>query len=498
MKYHGFIFNDMKSAGVIPTKSAGSYSISSICRLHGYNIKVIDNIMFIIENNFEQLKDYLDDVVSGDTIFFGFSTTFMDDPEKIRPLIDYLYFNHTDVDIITGGNGRHSWGFFDLYGDKISNIFHGISDNSILKYLKDSDSAPVIIEEKLYADEELFTFPNQQPLFGKNDTVSRGELLPLMVARGCRFKCKFCAFPFLGRLPTDDYVRTEKSLYDELLSNHENFNTKYYMISDDTFNETTDKLLRFKKVKDATSPYSGLWAYIRLELLERFPEQISILRDIGTKSIFFGLESLNYESAKSIGKGLPTDKVLRTLEKVKESLGENSVLHAGLIAGLPHETPETLEKWSSMIINKETAIDSISINGLGIYRNRGGRGTGIFSEFDENAEKYGYTLTDDLGGGPHGGYRDGWVNDTWTSAECSVFAQDINKKFYENNLDISVQQSAQSGMAIMNMNILDDKYDWNYMHRKFESVEDRKSFENEIYDGAVELNKKYVSEVFLT
>ena len=135
---------------------------------------------------------------------------------------------------------------------------------------------------------------------------------------------------------------------------------------------------------------------------------------------------------------------------------------------------------------------------MGIYRNRGGRGTGIFSEFDENAEKYGYTLTDDLGGGPHGGYRDGWVNDTWTSAECSVFAQDINKKFYENNIDISVQQSAQSGMAIMNLNILDDKYDWNYMHRKFESVEDRKSFENEIYDGAVELNKKYVSEVFLT
>jgi hypothetical protein len=79
MKYHGFIFNDMKSAGAVPTKSAGSYSISSICRLHGYNIKVIDNIMFIIENNFEQLKDYLDDVVSGDTIFFGFSTTFMDD-----------------------------------------------------------------------------------------------------------------------------------------------------------------------------------------------------------------------------------------------------------------------------------------------------------------------------------------------------------------------------------------------------------------------------------
>ena len=51
---------------------------------------------------------------------------------------------------------------------------------------------------------------------------------------------------------------------------------------------------------------------------------------------------------------------------------------------------------------------------------------------------------------------------------------------------------------MMNLNILDDKYDWNYRQQKFKSVEDRKSFENESYDGAVELNKKYVSEVFLT
>lgn len=488
MKYHGVIFNDMGIAGVVPTKSAGPYAISSICRLHGYNVKVIDNVIFIIDNNFEQLKDYLDEVVSRDTLFFGFSTTFINEIEKFKPLIDYLYFNHPHVNIIVGGNGRESWNFFDFYRDKISNIFTGISDNSILTYLKDFNSVPEIVEEKLHVTEEVFTFPNQQPLFGKHDTIFKGELLSLMVARGCRFKCKFCAYPFLGRLPTDEYVRTEKSLQDELQANHENFETKYYMITDDTFNETTDKLLRLKKVKDKISPYSKLWGYVRLELLERFPEQISILRDMGTKSIFFGIESLNYESAKSIGKGLPTEKVLRTLERVKDALGDNSVIHAGLIVGLPHETPQTLDRWTNMLFNNETAIDSISINALGINRKSRGRGTSNFrSEFDVNAEKYGYTITDR-----------GWVNDTWTLLECRKLADNINKKFYENNLNISMMQASQSGMSIMNMSVLSDKYDWNYMHRKFKNIEDRTSFESEIYRGADELNKKYVSEVFTT
>jgi hypothetical protein len=487
MKYHGIIFNDMSDASSVPTKSAGPYAISSICGLHGYNIKVIDNLIFIIENNFQELKDYIDDIVCKDTAFFGFSTTFLGEIEKFKPLIDYLYFNHFNVDIIVGGNGKYSSKFHDLYGDKIDHIFIGISDNSILKYLKDSDSAPELIDEAFYTNEKLFTFPNQQPMFGRNDTIFAGETLPLMVARGCRFKCKFCAFQFLGRLPTDDYVRTEKSLYDELLCNHENFNTKYYMITDDTFNETTDKLLRFKKVKDIISPYSGLWAYVRLELLERFPEQISILRDMGIKSVFFGIESLNYESAKSIGKGLATQKVLRTLENVKEALGEDSVIHASLIVGLPHETLGTLEKWSSIVINGETSIDTISINRLGINGKRGGRGTGILSEFDENSEKYGYTITDD-----------GWVNDTWTSQECMILAEDIKKRFYEKNVDISIMQAAQSGVAIMNMNILDDKYNWSYMHQKFKSLEERNKFQTEVQTGAVGLNKKYAKEVFLT
>jgi hypothetical protein len=496
VKYHGVIFHHAADKygptyGQPPVKVAGPYAISSICGVHGYNIKVFDNIIYLIEeeNNFDLLKEWLSEHISDNTIFFGFSTTFCRNWEKFKPLIDYLYIYYPDVDIIVGGNGSNSNDMYEMYKDKISHSFSGIADNSIVKYLKESEAAPEFINETSYVskDETVFKFPHQQPMFRKMDTVLQNETLPIMVARGCRFKCKFCAYPFLGRLPTDDYVRTEKSLYDELLSNRENFNTKYYMVSDDTFNETTDKLLRFKKVKDKVSSDSIIWAHIRLELLERFPDQISILRDMGLKSCFLGIESFNLDSRKSIGKGISQEKLYRTIGKLKEALGETSNIHAGLIVGLPYDNHKTVEEWSTSVINKEMSLDSITVNGLGISKSRGTLGTGDLSEFDENAEKYGYTRTE---------Y--GWENDTWNSIECAKIARDIMIKYYKNNWELHVVQANLSGLSLMNMSSLDDKYDWDYMHQKHKSLTDRDKFVKTVRDGSMELYKKYAREVFLT
>ena len=84
MKYHGFIFNDMKSAGVIPTKSAGSYSISSICRLHGYNIKVIDNI--------EQANVWLPDFIADFNYRFAKAAQYPKDMHRpLRESVDELH-----------------------------------------------------------------------------------------------------------------------------------------------------------------------------------------------------------------------------------------------------------------------------------------------------------------------------------------------------------------------------------------------------------------------
>ena len=108
----------------------------------------------------------------------------------------------------------------------------------------------------------------------------------------------------------------------------------------------------------------NFWAYIRVELLERFPEQIELLGQMGLKACFFGLESLYDPAARAIGKGMGTEKVLATLEQSKKAWGELSSLHGSFIIGLPHETQRTADEWTEFVINGETALDTISCNAL--------------------------------------------------------------------------------------------------------------------------------------
>ena len=122
---------------------------------------------------------------------------------------------------------------------------------------------------------------------------------------------------------------------------------------DDTFNETTEKLKVVQRAIERTGIQINFWAYIRMELLNAFPEQISILRDMGQKAALFGVESLHDPSAKSIGKGLGREKIRNLLERVKESWGKDSVLHGSFIMGLPFETPQTAEEWVQILIKRE-------------------------------------------------------------------------------------------------------------------------------------------------
>ena len=63
-------------------------------------------------------------------------------------------------------------------------------------------------------------FHNIGPVFHVDDLVFQNEVLPFTVSRGCRFKCKFCRYPLLGRKVTDKYIRREESLYREFKWNY--------------------------------------------------------------------------------------------------------------------------------------------------------------------------------------------------------------------------------------------------------------------------------------
>lgn len=93
---------------------------------------------------------------------------------------------------------------------------------------------------------EVTSFCDKATIYEDEDAIVPGEALTIELTRGCRFRCKFCSYPLNGR-KTNDYFRDQNSLYLELLQNYEKHGVTRYFFSDDTYNESTEKLLYLKK-----------------------------------------------------------------------------------------------------------------------------------------------------------------------------------------------------------------------------------------------------------
>jgi hypothetical protein len=263
------------------------------------------------------------------------------------------------------------------------------------------------------------------------------------------------------------------------------------MLTDDTFNETTDKVKRVLRAVERTGISMNFWAYIRVELLHKFPEQIELLDQIGVKACFFGLESLHDPSAKSIGKGLGRDRVLRTIESVKKQWGEYSTLHGSFIIGLPYETRETADEWTTMLINGDTDLDTISCNALGLTPDSiiksGNTTKTFFSEFDLNKEKYGYKEIPD----------GGWVNKHWTKKEANLYADDVLNKFIERRPYFTWTKSSQNSMACMNLKVTNPTLEWEDIHKPISNEDEANEWQSMITDSRDIILNMYKEKVLL-
>ena len=521
-KYDAILFTGIDY--MIPFKTAGAYHISAQLRKHGYSVKVIDNFTWLLKNRKDELFKYMDDHIGSNTLFVGFSTTFMtlfkveggifrkhikfktlynkknrhlqkkskaQSVENLQEFLGLIYLKYPRVQIIVGGSGPTTNIFTEIYKDEIDCWIKGLAEDSIIKYvesLKNNEKIPRIIEDPFASN---FNFHELEPSFYPEDTVFQYEVLPIEVSRGCRFKCKFCSYPLLGRKPSDDYIRSEESLYKEFLHNYENFGTTQYQITCDTFNETTEKLERVKKAIDRSGIKINFWAYLRIELLHTYPEQISLLKEMGISSTFFGLETLNDESGKCIGKGLGRDKQIETLQKLKDAWGPDVLLHGSFIIGLPYETKETAKEWTDILIRRETALDSISINPLYLVPDkviRSGKTSRVFfSEFDLNYKKYGYTKTDVS-----------WTNDYWTQAEALIFAKNVMQDFEATGKDplANNYRASMHPVALMNSRIIDPKISWKDIITPQKSLKETNKWVHNQRKVKHDIYEKYAENVF--
>ena len=442
MKYDVVLFTGM-TGRFWNAKPLGAYRVATELRKHGYSVKVVDFISNWLSEPTEFFK-LLNLVIGPNTLFIGFSGTFFSSrniTSKIKNYSDFfgqwsiwptedarmnLYLKHIKktfphVKTVYGGISQPSQ--LNLVSKYVDFVVGGLADVTVielashlskktsLKYMIGANGGKIISHDTKALS---FNFPESKVEYQDEDHIFPGEILPLETSRGCLFKCSFCAFPLIGRKKGDpEYHKHIDAMADELKNNYKNHQINTYMIVDDTFNETTNKIEAMLKARDKSGVDIKFSAYIRADLLIRFPEQIKLLNELGMVSAFFGIESLHRPSAMAIGKSTHPDKIKDLFYKLKQDWsGDELKILGSFIIGLPEDTPETLGTWLPWIENSECPIDMLNINPLYLS------GT---SELALNPEKYGYTIINE---------KNEWRNRYWTFDDAKKYCNDLQNKYW--------------------------------------------------------------------
>lgn len=413
-------------ASPIWQRAIGAYQIADHCRKFDIECQVVD---FTDLFKISELEEIINSCINDDTLAIGISTTFFYNqntkskfisatrsfnqvmPEKFRNLILKIKEQYPHIKIVGGGANSYQIEEDDLFDV----VFHGYCEQTVAEYMLSlkgqrpkriwpkKNKTEIIDDKNSHFD--ISTLAHQ---WHEHDCILPGETLPIEISRGCIFKCTFCSYPLNGKKKFD-YLRDPELIKDELVSNYEQFGTTNYFFTDDTFNDSTIKLEALHKAITSLPFKIKFVTYLRLDLLHAHREQLVLLKEMGLGSSFFGIETLNHESGKIIGKGMKPSIVKDFLLDVYHNhWNEEIPITSSFIIGLPKETEESIRETHRWL--KTTPINDLWFP-LFIKKN-----SHFKSEFDMNYEKYGYTLDEN-------GH---WTSDTMTYSDALRIAEDFN------------------------------------------------------------------------
>jgi radical SAM superfamily enzyme YgiQ (UPF0313 family) len=447
--YDAVIMSDAPSMSGV--KPLGAYAVANSLRQHGYRVLIIDYMSSISKDD---LFSILEKTVSDKTLFVGYSSTLFTQPvttyqavyaKKVGNMIvpvEFSYFNEINkhikqlnpsTKIVFGGaNGKlmMDYRIEKSFTHGIDYVILGIAEQMILDFVENlKHNKPQNISRTINGvgiidydtKGELFSFSTNKHTWLAEDNVLPKEPLTLEVARGCIFKCKFCAYPLLGKSINDDsYIRKEEILLEEILENYDKFQTTDYLLTDDTFNERTDKIELLLRVRDRSKLNLAFTGYNRIDLIHRIPQQVQLLNELNFNGMFFGIETMNHRAAKFIGKGCKPEDITETLYKLKDVFGSKLSTTGGFIIGLPYETPDTVEAWTRDILTPEYPLDHYSFSALSLSSNSNSE-----SIFFADKQKYGFEKIDE--------YYFSWKNNIWDYYRCRELVQRYSREAFDLN-----------------------------------------------------------------
>lgn len=278
---------------------------------------------------------------------------------------DYVVLGYAEISIIN--LARHL-----CYGDTLNKSYRSLHGFTVI-----NDSRA-----------EGFDIAKSRTQYLPQDVVLPGETLSLEVGRGCIFQCAFCGFPMNGKKKFD-YLRDFDMLRQELIDNYERHGVTNYMFSDDTFNDSMEKIHLINSVSKSLPFTLTYWAYIRIDLLVAHPGSIDLLYESGLRSAFFGIESWNPATGKIIGKKADKRAHLDMIKYIKQRYGDDFYTTASFIVGLPEETKHSMTDTIQALTSDECLLDYVHMGALSIRRKEA-CSNGFISKIQANPERYGY------------------------------------------------------------------------------------------------------------
>lgn len=404
----------------VKTRGYGVHRLASHIRESGYSCLVIDFSSLIDKKTYHEL---LDNAIGSNTLAVGFSTTWMpykfpdvgvrtrnpgeggEDLDSIRLQEDNLIGSFAKgsysywIDYIKKLNPKTKTFIggakIDFYLDApVDHVIVGIGETETIDLLNSLSGKTRrifnrIIDHDRKAHSPVWDFRTSTTTYTDYDFIQPQETLNLEISRGCKFKCAYCSYPLIGQ-KTADYLKHPDVIRRELIENYERWGTTKYFIVDDTFNDSTEKMQMFADVSQSLPFELKFWCYLRADILAVHTEQIQLLKDAGLAETYFGIETFNPKTAKFIGKGMASDRIVETMYKCKDIWGPRSYIAAGIIVGLPFESQDSIHRAAEFFRRDDCPVDLANMFPLSIIGNHDLVKYMYMSEIDRNYSKYGY------------------------------------------------------------------------------------------------------------
>lgn len=382
-------------------RGLGSYQIAWYLRQFGYEVQVIDFLKFIPEEDIMQaLRKYV--TIETKIVGLGLLTVPSQHPDLYIKMASVLAKVRTEfpwVKIVGGGPTGNRFDQ-DFRRKTFDYICVGHAEDSMLaltNHLARGGPAPMfeispltgnkIIKESIAMPVDVkFDIQHCRHSWHERDFIQPGEALPIETTRGCIFKCKFCAYPLIGKNKRD-FLRDMELIKEELISNYEKYGTTNYYLLDDTFNADKERLEEFANMTK-TLPFKIRYStYLRLDLIEAHRHTEDMLLESGLLGAFFGIESFNPEAASMIGKAFSGKKAKDYLPELYGKWKEDISVFLAFIVGFPQDTFEDCQATNQWCA--ELGVNGWGWNALYLSSNKVNEWS---SEFERNAKDYGYTF----------------------------------------------------------------------------------------------------------